>query len=118
MTSNATPHPWHAEAETARARLAEPGSATIEQLRERSGIEFLQAIGEGNLPSVPIGQLMGFVPVEWEPGRMVFQGTPGAQHYNPLGTSMVVMRRHCLIPAWDAPSIACCLPARAIRRWN
>ncbi|MFT5643816.1 MAG: hypothetical protein ACI83P_001368 [Janthinobacterium sp.] len=85
MSSDAIPHPWHADAEVARARLAEPGAATLAQLRERSGLEFLQAIGEGTLPSIPIGQLMGFVPVEWEPGRMVFQGKPGAQHYNPLG---------------------------------
>jgi len=29
---------------------------------------------------------MDFVPVEGEPGRIVFQGTPGKQHYNPLGS--------------------------------
>jgi uncharacterized protein (TIGR00369 family) len=85
MNSSETLHPWHAAADAARGQLAEPGCATLDQLRERSGIEFLHAIGGGDLPSLPIGQLMGFVPIEWEPGRMVFQGTPCAQHYNPLG---------------------------------
>jgi uncharacterized protein (TIGR00369 family) len=29
---------------------------------------------------------MDFIPVEGEPGRIVFQGSPGQQHYNPLGS--------------------------------
>jgi uncharacterized protein (TIGR00369 family) len=29
---------------------------------------------------------MDFVPIEGEPGRIVFQGTPGRQHYNPIGS--------------------------------
>lgn len=77
---------WLADEQAARVRLADPGVSSMAQLRELSGLEFLQAIGDGVLPSVPIGALMGFVPICWEPGRMVFQGTPGRQHYNPLGS--------------------------------
>jgi uncharacterized protein (TIGR00369 family) len=77
---------WLAAGQATRDRLAATGAATIDQLRTRSGMEFLNAIGTGELPSVPIGQLMGFVPIEWSPGRMVFQGVPGKEHYNPLGT--------------------------------
>jgi uncharacterized protein (TIGR00369 family) len=38
------------------------------------------------LPSPPIGELIHFVPIEYAAGRVVFQGTPGPKHYNPLGT--------------------------------
>lgn len=77
---------WHAVEAAKRAAMMEPGVATREQLRERSGMEFLKAIGSGHLPPAPIAELIGFVPIEAEPGRMVFQGTPGRQHYNPIGT--------------------------------
>jgi uncharacterized protein (TIGR00369 family) len=33
-----------------------------------------------------IGTLMGFGPELAEEGRVIFQGTPGRQHYNPIGT--------------------------------
>jgi uncharacterized protein (TIGR00369 family) len=77
---------WQEKEAAVRAKLATPGVATLEQLKAGSGMEFLQKIWDGELPSVPIGQLMGFVPIEGEPGRIVFQGTPGPQHYNPLGS--------------------------------
>ncbi|KAF3998099.1 PaaI family thioesterase [Glaciimonas immobilis] len=77
---------WKAQEATVRARLAAPGIATLAQLKERSGIEFLQDIWEGKLPSLLIGDTLDFVPVEGEPGRIVFQGTPGRKHYNTLGS--------------------------------
>ncbi|HXA46296.1 MAG TPA: PaaI family thioesterase [Burkholderiaceae bacterium] len=77
---------WKAQEAAIRAKLGPPGVATLEQLKATSGIEFLQRIWSGELPSPPIGQTMDFVPIEGEPGRVVFQGTPGAQHYNPLGS--------------------------------
>lgn len=76
---------WIADDAAARARLAPAGVATREQLSERSGIDFLSAISAGDLPPPPIGELMGFVPVHAEPGTVIFQGTPGPQHYNPSG---------------------------------
>lgn len=77
---------WQAQEAEIRARLAPPGVATLEQMKESSGIEFLQRLWRGELPSAPIGQTMDFVPIEFEPGRIVFQGTPGRQHYNPIGS--------------------------------
>lgn len=76
---------WMAEEAEMRANLSEPGVATREQLSSRTGLEFLQGIGNGELPPPPIGALMGFIPIKVEPGLMVFQGTPGKQHYNPSG---------------------------------
>jgi uncharacterized protein (TIGR00369 family) len=77
---------WKAQELSVRSRLAAPGVATLEQLKDSSGMEFLQKIWDGELPSVPIGETLDFIPIEGEPGRIVFQGTPGKQHYNPLGS--------------------------------
>jgi uncharacterized protein (TIGR00369 family) len=77
---------WQAREAEVRAKLGAPGVATLEQLKAVSGMEFLQAIWDGELPSAPIGHTLDFIPVEGEPGRVVFQGTPGPQHYNPLGS--------------------------------
>ena len=77
---------WQQRERDVRALLAPAGVSTIEQMKSCTGFEFLQRIWRGELPSVPIGHLMDFVPIEGEPGRVVFQGTPGRQHYNPLGS--------------------------------
>lgn len=87
MTNRAdTLRQWQTREAEVRAKLAPPGVATMEQLKSCSGMEFLQRIWDGQLPSVPIGETLDFVPVEGEPGRIVFQGTPGPKHYNPLGS--------------------------------
>ena len=86
MTPQQTLTQWQADEAAMRATLGPIGVATIDQMRTRSGIQFLEAIGTGELPQVPIAELLDFVPIEYELGRMVFQGTPGPQHYNPLGS--------------------------------
>jgi uncharacterized protein (TIGR00369 family) len=50
-----------------------------------TGLELLRAIAAGEAPGAPIGELMGFAPVEAEEGRVVFAAVPGPDHYNPLG---------------------------------
>jgi uncharacterized protein (TIGR00369 family) len=77
---------WRAEEAAMRARMRPSGVVTRDQLRERSGMEFLHAIGAGELPPVPIAELIDFIPILVEPGRVIFQGTPGPQHYNPIGS--------------------------------
>ncbi|AEK61381.1 PaaI family thioesterase [Collimonas fungivorans] len=77
---------WQAEDSAVRARLAAPGVASLEQLKQYSGVEFLQAILRGELPIPPIAQTLDFNLIEAEPGRVVFQGTPAMQHYNPIGS--------------------------------
>jgi uncharacterized protein (TIGR00369 family) len=51
-----------------------------------SGLEYVGAIANGELPPPPIAVLMQMHPVEFEPGRAVFEGEPGEEHYNPIGT--------------------------------
>ena len=53
--------------------------------RSMSGIDFLRAICDGRLAQPPICYLLGYRLAEVEPGRVVFEGTPGEQHYNPIG---------------------------------
>lgn len=77
---------WQEAERVARTRLGEPGTLSLKQVSELSAREFFDRIGSGELPSPPFGNLVDFVPLEWEPGRFLFQGTPDARHYNPLGS--------------------------------
>jgi uncharacterized protein (TIGR00369 family) len=52
---------------------------------EMSGLDYLRAMAEGELPMAPMAELMGMEPVEAEEGRIVFAAVPGPQHYNPIG---------------------------------
>ncbi len=46
----------------------------------------MQAMLEGRLPFASIAQTLDFLLIEVGDGRAVFQGTPGTQHLNPMGT--------------------------------
>jgi uncharacterized protein (TIGR00369 family) len=62
------------------------GLATPEQVAGRSGLEIMQAMLRGELPTAPIARTLDFLLVEVEEGRALFQGKPGPAHANPLGT--------------------------------
>ena len=110
MSSSNQLEAWNAQLAAVRERLADMGVASLADLRSRSGAQFFTAIGNGELPTPPIGHTLDFWPVEWEPGRMVFQGTPALAHYNPLGSvhggwiaalldSCVACAVHSMLPA-------------------
>lgn len=50
-----------------------------------NGIDYMRALADGELPPPPIAVLMNMQPVDLEPGRAVFEGRPGEEHYNPIG---------------------------------
>jgi len=77
---------WRADEARVRSRIGAVGVALPAQSAPLSGIEFFDAIFEGRLPAPPIGATLDFVPIEIVPGRALFQGSPGAGHYNPLGS--------------------------------
>ncbi|UVE16310.1 PaaI family thioesterase [Pseudomonas sp. LS44] len=77
---------WLAAEQAMRARLAAPGTLSLPQVSELSPQEFFDRIGNGELPCPPFGDLIDFIPLEWASGRFVFQGTPDARHYNPMGS--------------------------------
>lgn len=49
------------------------------------GIDYMRAVVAGELPPPPIAVTMSLRPVELEEGRVVFEGEPGEEHYNPIG---------------------------------
>jgi uncharacterized protein (TIGR00369 family) len=55
------------------------------QAREMSGLEFISAVRDGDLPSAPIQDLLGFYLAEASEGRTVFTLVPEERHYNPIG---------------------------------
>ena len=55
------------------------------QAREMSGLEFIAAVRDGDLPPAPIQELLGFDLVESSEGRTVFALLPEERHYNPIG---------------------------------
>jgi len=60
--------------------------APMAQLRDKTGLQVMQAMLRGELPYPPISRTLDFMIIEVGPGTAVFQGTPQAAHYNPLGS--------------------------------
>src|SRR6187200_3103431 len=50
-----------------------------------TGMEYMRAVVTGEVPPPPIAVTMRLRPVELEEGRVVFEGQPGEEHYNPIG---------------------------------
>jgi uncharacterized protein (TIGR00369 family) len=49
------------------------------------GLELLQRMAKGDLPSPPVAELLGFRLIEVERGKAVFEFEPAEYHYNPIG---------------------------------
>ncbi len=56
-----------------------------EATQKLSGIEWLQALGRGDVPPPPVMRLVGVRFLEGAPGRVVFTLQPQEYHYNPGG---------------------------------
>ena len=63
-----------------------PGVARPEQIDGKTGLEQMQAMLQGELPYAAIAKTLDFTIMEVSPGRAVFQGTPRAEHLNPMGS--------------------------------
>ena len=80
---------WLQQEQDLRERLARgpgPGVATPEQIAGKTGLQAMQGMLQGELPSATIAQAMDYLLVELTEGRAVFQGSPGRSHLNPMGT--------------------------------
>ena len=80
---------WLVQEQAIRARLNAgpgPGVATPEQIAGKTGLEVMQAMLRGDIPYAAIAKTLDFTILEVEPGRAVFQGSPGPTHLNPMGT--------------------------------
>jgi uncharacterized protein (TIGR00369 family) len=58
----------------------------IDKAKQMSGLEYMRAFINGEIPNAPIAQTMGFRGAEIEYGRVVFVGEPENFHLNPIGT--------------------------------
>lgn len=79
---------WLAQEREVVARLeagAGCGVARPDQVAGMSGLQALQAMLRGELPFPPIARTLNFQLLEVGEGRAMFQGTPGPDHYNPMG---------------------------------
>lgn len=89
MSANHTLETWLAQEREIRQRLdggPGPGVALPEQIAGKTGLEQMQAMLNGDIPFAAIAQTLDFLIVEVGEGSAVFQGTPGPQHLNPMGT--------------------------------
>jgi uncharacterized protein (TIGR00369 family) len=89
MADTNTLEAWLAQEREVLARMnagAGVGVARPEQVAGMSGLETLNAMLRGELPSPPIARTLDFTLIEVAPGKAVFQGTPGPAHLNPMGT--------------------------------
>lgn len=50
-----------------------------------SGLDFMRAVMTGQLPSPPFAETTQLWPTLVEHGHVVFEGTPSARFYNPMG---------------------------------
>ncbi|HEY9096563.1 MAG TPA: PaaI family thioesterase [Hydrogenophaga sp.] len=80
---------WLAEETAALAQLDKgpgPGVASPAQVAGKSGIELMQAMLRGEIPYAPIAKTLDFLVIGIGDGEAIFQGTPGPQHFNPMGS--------------------------------
>lgn len=63
-----------------------PGVARPEQVAGKTGLQVMQGLLAGELPYAHMAKTLDFMLIEVGPGLAIFQGTPGVQHLNPLGT--------------------------------
>jgi uncharacterized protein (TIGR00369 family) len=59
--------------------------ALRDAMTERSGLELMQAMANGEIPPPPIAQTLGFRLAEAERGHALFECQPAEYHYNPIG---------------------------------
>ena len=86
MSSENILNQWLEEERQVRERLHPVGVIPIAQLAAYTGLEFLEKMLAGELPSTPIANTLDFILIHVELGKVIFQGNPQFHHYNPLGS--------------------------------
>ncbi len=88
-THHNTLQAWLAQESAVRMRMdagVGPGVARPEQVAGKTGLQVMQGLLTGDLPYAHMAKTLDFMMIEVGPGMAIFQGTPGVQHMNPLGT--------------------------------
>lgn len=76
------------EGDVRRALEVGPGHGVLdpEQVGHLPGLEVMRAMMEGRLPAPTISRTLDFLLVHLGEGSAIFQGTPGPDYLNPMGT--------------------------------
>ncbi len=80
---------WLAEEQEVLRRLDAgpgPGVARPDQVACMSGMDMMRAMLRGDIPYAAIAKTLDFLVIDVGDGSATFQGTPGPQHFNPMGT--------------------------------
>jgi uncharacterized protein (TIGR00369 family) len=80
---------WLAEEQEVLRRLDAgpgPGVARPDQVAGMSGMDLMHAMLRGDIPYAAIAKTLDFLVIDVDDGSAIFQGTPGPQHLNPMGT--------------------------------
>jgi uncharacterized protein (TIGR00369 family) len=77
---------WRAEEQAIRDTIGPAGVIDAAAASTLSGLQVFEAMLAGRMPSAPIAHLLDFVPITVERGRVVFQGRPRPEFYNPMGS--------------------------------
>ncbi|MDP3135985.1 MAG: PaaI family thioesterase [Burkholderiaceae bacterium] len=88
MTANHQLETWLALERETRERYDRgpgPGVISPEQLAGKTGLEVIRGQLNGELSYACIARTLDFLLIEVDHGRVIFQGTPGPAHLNPLG---------------------------------
>ena len=75
----------HPESSRSRTLVWQDPVPTAAAGATMTGIDYMTAVVEGQMPPPPIAVVMRMRPIEIGEGRAVFQGEPGEEHYNPIG---------------------------------
>jgi acyl-coenzyme A thioesterase PaaI-like protein len=59
---------------------------TADASRGMTGLDLMQNLRDGTVPSPPVAALVGFSLTEVDHGRIAMRLTPAEYHYNPIGT--------------------------------
>lgn len=90
MSADETLSRWLARAQELRARRDAGGAAfglvRPEAVAGKSGLQVLQAMLAGEIPTPYMAQTLDYMLVEVAEGEAVFQGTPQVVHSNPMGS--------------------------------
>jgi uncharacterized protein (TIGR00369 family) len=65
--------------------MSATGVVPADVLLAQDGLTFLRGMIEGRFPRPPITDTLGFLLIEVENGRALFEGEPQHRHYNPIG---------------------------------
>ena len=78
---------WLADEAAQKDRFAAgaPAHPTPEAMAAMDGLGLMRAMLAGQARPASIGRTLDFLPIAFEHGRAVFQGTPGEAHLNPMG---------------------------------